>query len=81
MLSILPKRRAPTILMTGGSSEVCRPSERKMTVELSQPEGVKEMGGSVESQARARSLGGKTMRIVVGLLFTTVQVWLPKHTT
>lgn len=41
MLSILSKRRAPTILMTGGSSEVCRASERKMVVELSQPEGVK----------------------------------------
>lgn len=46
MLSILPKRRAPTILETGGSSEVCRASERKMVVELSQLEGVKEMGDS-----------------------------------
>lgn len=75
MLSILPKRRAPTILETGGSSEVCRASERKMAVELSQPEGVKEMmGDSGQSQ-------GGTMGIVAGLLFTTEQAWLPKHTT
>lgn len=77
MLSILPKRRAPTILVTGGSSEVCRASERKMAVELSQPEGVKEMGGS-DQRAIIR---GENMGIVAGLLFTTVQAWLPKHTT